>query len=553
MPTGGEALVRALRANGVDRAFCVPGESFLAVLDAFYDAPSIQVVTCRHEAGAANMAEADGKLTGRPGICFVTRGPGATHASTGVHTAMQDSTPMILFVGQVARDARGREAFQEIDYVQMFGGVAKWVAEIADARRIPELVSRAFHVARSGRPGPVVLALPEDVLREETGAAELGPAGAAGAHPGADDLLRLRALLAQAERPLAILGGSGWDEAARDAVTRFAERNGLPVACGFRRQALFDNRHPLYAGDVGVGINPALAKRVRDADLLLAFGTRLSEATTSGYTLVESPRPRQRLVHVHADPNELGRVFEPDLAINAVPAHFAAALDGVEAVDGARWSAWARAARADYEQSLRPSVPGGALDLGAAMRHLSDTLPEDAILCNGAGNFAAWLHRFFQYKRLGTQLGPTSGAMGYGVPAAVAAKLRFPERAVVVVAGDGDFSMSGHELATAAQYGAAIVVIVVNNGMLATIRMHQERAYPGRTIATELRNPDFVALARAYGAHAELVERTEDFAPAFARARAAGVPALLELRVDPEIISTRATLASIARAHANEG
>jgi acetolactate synthase-1/2/3 large subunit len=550
--SGGEALVRALRANGVDRVFCVPGESFLAVLDAFYDAPSIQVVTCRHEAGAANMAEADGKLTGRPGICFVTRGPGATHASTGVHTAMQDSTPMILFVGQVARDARGREAFQEIDYVQMFGGVAKWVAEIADARRIPELVSRAFHVARSGRPGPVVLALPEDVLREQADMAELGPAGAAGAHPGADDMLRLRALLAQAERPLAILGGSGWDEAARASVTRFAERNGLPVACGFRRQTLFDNRHPLYAGDVGVGINPALAKRVRDTDLLLAFGTRLSEATTGGYTLVESPRPRQRLVHVHADPNELGRVFEPDLAINALPAHFAAALDGVEPLGGERWSEWARAAHDDYEQSLRPSVAGGALDLGAAIRHLSDTLPEDAILCNGAGNFAAWLHRFFQYKRLGTQLGPTSGAMGYGVPAAVAAKLRFPERTVVVVAGDGDFSMSGHELATAAQYGAAIVVIVVNNGMLATIRMHQERAYPGRTIATELRNPDFVALARAYGAHAELVERTEDFAPAFARAQAAGVPALLELRVDPEIISTRATLTSIAGAHANK-
>ena len=546
MPTGGEALVRALRANAVERVFCVPGESFLAVLDAFYDAPSIQVVTCRHEAGAANMAEADGKLTGRPGICFVTRGPGATHASTGVHTAMQDSTPLILFVGQVARGMRGREAFQEVDYGQMFGGLAKWAAEIADARRIPEYVARAFHVALSGRPGPVVLALPEDVLRERVDAAELAPVTASGAHPGADDMARLRALLAQAERPLAILGGSGWDEPARAAFARFAERSGLPVTCGFRRQTLFDNRHALYAGDVGIGVNPALAQRVRDADLLLALGTRLSEATTSGYTLVEAPRSKQRLIHAHADPNELGRVFEPDLAINAAPRHLAAALDALEPVDGTRWSAWARAAHADYQASLQPSVPGGALDLAAIVRGLSGTLPEDAILCNGAGNFAAWLHRFFQYKRLGTQLAPTAGAMGYGVPAAVAAKLRFPERTVVAVAGDGDFMMSGHELATAVQFGAAIVVIVINNGMLGTIRMHQEREYPGRTIATDLRNPDFVALARAYGAHAALVERTADFAPAFAQAQASGVPALLELRVDPDIIATRATLTSMA-------
>ncbi|MEA2663982.1 MAG: acetolactate synthase large subunit, partial [Candidatus Eremiobacteraeota bacterium] len=485
MATGGETLVRALRANGVERVFCVPGESFLAVLDALYDAPSIGVVTCRHEAGAANMAEADGKLTGRPGICFVTRGPGATHASTGVHTAMQDSTPLILFVGQVARGMRGREAFQEVDYAQMFGGMAKWAAEIADARRIPEYVARAFHVALSGRPGPVVLALPEDVLRGRADVAELAPATASGAHPGADDMAQLRALLARAERPLAILGGSGWDEAARAAFARFAERSGLPVACGFRRQTLFDNRHELYAGDVGIGVNPALARRVREADLLLALGTRLSEATTSGYTLVEAPRPKQRLVHAHADPNELGRVFEPDLAINAVPRHLAAALDALEPVDGTRWSAWARAAHDDYLASLRPSLPGGALDLAAIVRWLSGTLPEDAILCNGAGNFAAWLHRFFQYKRLGTQLAPTSGAMGYGVPAAVAAKLRYPARTVVVIAGDGDFMMSGHELATAAQFGAAIVAIVVNNGMLGTIRMHQERAYPGRTIATD--------------------------------------------------------------------
>ncbi|HYZ17590.1 MAG TPA: thiamine pyrophosphate-binding protein [Candidatus Acidoferrum sp.] len=546
--SGGEILVQALLANGVDTVFCVPGESYIAVLDALYDRAAVRVVTTRHEAGAANMAEADGKLTGRPGICFVTRGPGATHASTGVHTAMQDSTPMILFVGQVARDARGREAFQEIDYARMFGGIAKWAAEIDDARRIPELLARAFRTALSGRPGPVVLALPEDMLRDRIVAADLAPAVAAGAHPGEEELARLEAMLGAAERPLMILGGSGWSEAACASIRRFAHRAALPVTCSFRRQALFDNRDENYAGDVGLGINPALAQRVREADLLLAVGGRLGEVPSGGYTLIEAPRPRQRLIHVHADPEELGRVFEPDLAINAVPIHFAAALERLNRIDGSPWSAWTRAARRDYEENLRSSSPAGVLDVAEVVRYLSGRLPDDAILCNGAGNFTTWLHRFFQYKAFGTQLAPTSGAMAYGVPAAVAAKLRHPERIVVAFAGDGDFLMSGHELATAMQFGAPIVVVLLNNAMLGTIRMHQERAYPGRVIGTDLRNPDFVALARAYGAHGELVRATEEFAPAFERALAAGVPALLELRIDPDVITPRTTLSAIRAA-----
>ncbi len=530
--SGGQLVVDALVANGVDTVFCVPGESFLAVLDALYDVPAVRVVTCRHEASAAVMADADGKLTGRPGICFVTRGPGATHASTGVHTARQDSTPLILFVGQVARGMRGREAFQEIDYRAMFGGIAKWVTEIDDARRIPELLGRAFRVALSGRPGPVVIALPEDMLRERAAAAALGPATAAGAHPGADDMARLERLLGEAERPLAILGGSGWDAAASAALQRTAARAQLPVACSFRRQALFDNRHPCYAGDVGLGIDPPLAERIRSADLILALGGRLGEVPSGGYTLIEAPRPRQRLVHVHADPDELGRVFEPDLAINARPAHFAAAFASL-ALDGARWSAWTRAARADYERKLRPAPSERAIDLPAVVRHLSERLPEDAIVCNGAGNFAAALHRFFTYKRFGTQLAPTSGAMAYGLPAGIAAKLRHPDRVVVVWAGDGDFTMSAHELATAVQYGAAVVVVIVNNGLLGTIRMHQERSYPGRQMATALRNPDFVALARAYGAFGVAVERTGEFAPAFEAALGAGTPAVIDLRTGP--------------------
>jgi len=548
--TGGRAVVDALAANGVDTVFCVPGESFIAVLDALYDAAGIRTIACRHEAGAAHMAEAHGKLTGRPGIAFVTRAPGATHASIGVHIARQDSTPMILFVGQVARGMQGREAFQEIDYAQVFGGLAKWAAEIDDARRIPELVTRAFHVAMSGRPGPVVLALPEDMLRDAVEVDDLPPATRSAAHPGDGEMARVRALLAEAQRPLMILGGSGWDDEACRAVRRFAERQALATACSFRRQALFDNRDPCYAGDLGIGPNPALAERVRAADLILAVGGRLGEVPTGGYTLIEAPRPRQRLIHVHADPDELGRVFAADLAINAGPAEFAYALDALEPIPDPPWLAWTAAARRDYEAALDPGEPRTGLDLARVVRYLDERLPEDAILCNGAGNHTAWLHRFFRYKRFGTQLGPTAGAMGYGFPAAIAAKLRHPDRVVVAFTGDGCFLMTGQELATAAQYGANVVALVVNNGMYGTIRMHQERAYPGRVAATDLVNPDFAAFARAFGAHGALVTRTEEFAPAFEAALAAGTPALIELRTDPDRITPRTTLSEIrSQAH----
>ncbi len=549
--TGGRAIVDALAANGVDTVFCVPGESFIAVLDALYDAAGIRTIACRHEAGAAHMAEADGKLTGRPGIAFVTRAPGATHASIGVHIARQDSTPMILFVGQVARGMQGREAFQEIDYAQVFGGLAKWAAEIDDARRIPELVTRAFHVAMSGRPGPVVLALPEDMLRDVVEVDDLPPATRTAAHPGAGEMARVRSMLAAAQRPLMILGGSGWDEEACGAVRRFAERNALATACSFRRQALFDNRDPCYVGDLGLGPNPALAERVRTADLILAVGGRLGEIPTSGYTLVEAPRPRQRLVHVHADPDELGRVFAADLAINAGPAEFAHALDALEPIPAPAWLEWTAAARRDYEAALEPGKPRTGLDMARVVRYLDERLPEDAILCNGAGNYTTWLHRFFRYKRFGTQLGPTAGAMGYGFPAAIGAKLRNPGRVVVALAGDGCFLMTGQELATAVQYGANVVALVVNNGMYGTIRMHQERAYPGRVSATDLVNPDFAAFARAFGAHGALVTRTEEFAPAFEAALAAGTPALIELRTDPDRITPRTTLREI-RSQAHE-
>jgi len=550
--TGGRALVDALRINGVDTVFCVPGESYIAVLDALFDVPEIRVISCRHEAAAANMAEAYGKLTGRPGIAMVTRAPGATHASIGVHIARQDSTPMILFVGQVARAMQCREAFQEIDYAQVFGGLAKWAAEINDARRVPELVTRAFHTAMSGRPGPVVLAMPEDMLRDEIDVADLARTTRTAAHPGSDELARLRALLAKSERPLVILGGSGWDADACAAMARFAARNALPVTCSFRRQSLFDNRDPHYAGDVGIGPNPALAERIRSADLILAVGARLSEAPTGGYTLIEAPRPRQRLVHVYADPDELGRVFQPELAINAGPAEFARALDDVEPIASPCWREHTGAARRDYEATLHPGEPRGELDLAHVVRYLSERLPDDAIVCNGAGNYNTWLHRFFQYKRFGTSLGPTAGAMGYGFPAAIAAKLRHPERIVVAFAGDGCFLMSGHELATAVQYGVNVVVLVVNNGMYGTIRMHQERHYPGRVVGTDLVNPDFVAYAHAYGAYGALVERTADFAAAFEDALAAGKPALLELRTDPDAITPRTTLTAL-RADANAG
>ncbi|MBA2475023.1 MAG: thiamine pyrophosphate-binding protein [Actinobacteria bacterium] len=542
--TGGQLLVDQLELHGVDTAFCVPGESYLAVLDALYDS-DIRLVICRHEAGAANMADAYGKLTGRPGVCLVTRGPGATHASVGVHTAFQDSTPLLLLVGHVGRGMLEREAFQEVDFRRMFGPLTKWAGQIDLAERVPELIARAFSTACAGRPGPVVLALPEDVLTESSAAPDAAPYLVVRPHPGADDLSRLRELLAGAERPFVLVGGGGWSvEAAADTIA-FCEANELPVGTSFRRQDYVDNRSPVYAGHVGIGPDPRLAERVRDADVLLVVGARLGELTTGGYTLLEVPRPRQTLVHVHADPEELGRVYGPALAINAGSPQFAAAARALEPVDPSPWRERTRAAREDYLANLRHDPLPGELDLGDVLAHLRERLPEDAILTNGAGNFSVWAHRFYEYRRYRTQLAPTSGAMGYGLPAAVAAKLVHPERTVVCFAGDGDFLMTGQELATAVQYELPLVVLLVNNRMYGTIRMHQERAYPGRVIGTELVNPDFAAYAKAFGAHGAVVERTADFADAFERALEAGRPALLELRVDPEAITPRATLTQI--------
>lgn len=550
--SGGEILVDALKVHGVDTVFCLPGESFLAAIDALAGASNkISTVVARHEAGASHMAEAYGKLTGRPGICFVTRGPGASHASIGVHTASQDSTPMILFIGQVGRGMLGREAWQEVDYRQMFGGMAKWVVEIDRPERIPELVSRAFHTAVSGRPGPVVVSLPEDMLAAQAEAANAGPYQRSAAHPGADHLSRLTDLIAEAERPLVIVGGGGWNARACADLTAFVEAFDLPVVSGFRRQDIFDNRHPHYAGHAGLGPSPKLVERIRSADLIVAVGGRLGETTTSGYTLFDVPRPSQRFVHVHADPNELGRIYQADLMINAGMLEFAAAaakLRPRSAVETAR-KAWVKAARADFVADQTPGSMPGPVDLGAVMMHLRDVLPEDAIISNGAGNYAIWVHKFHRYGGFRTQLAPTSGSMGYGLPAAIAAKLVHPERTAVCFAGDGCFLMSANELATAAQYGLGVIVIVVNNGMYGSIRMHQEKEYPGRVHATSLENPDFVALARAFGGHGELVSDTEGFADAFSRARAFAdekrKPAVLELKIDPEAITPSATLTQL--------
>ena len=542
--TGGRILVDQLLVHGVDTAFCVPGESYLAVLDAMHGGP-IRLVTCRHEAGAANMAEAYGKLTGRPGVCLVTRGPGATHASIGVHTAFQDSTPLVLLIGQVARAHLEREAFQEIDFRRMFGEMAKWVAQIHEPERIPEFLSRAFHVAASGRPGPVVLALPEDMLVEEAVVEDAARYSVVQPHPGAGELERMRELLAAAKRPLLIAGGGGWSsDAARDLLA-FAEANELPVGTSFRCQDYVDNRSRVYAGHVGVGIDPALAKRVQEADVLLVVGARLGEVTTSGYTLLDAPTPRQTLVHVHAGAEELGRVYHADVPINAAPGPFAAAARALEPLDPSAWRDATVAANQEYRANLEHGPLPGELDLGEVMAVLRRRLPTDAILASGAGNFTVWAHRFYEFTTYRSQLAPTSGAMGYGLPAAIAAKLVEPDRTVVCFAGDGDFMMSVQELATAVQYDAAVLVLVVNNGMYGTIRMHQEREYPGRVVGTELQNPDFAALARSFGAHGDLVERTADFEPALDRALATGRPALLELRVDPEAMTPRATLSKI--------
>lgn len=546
--TGGELLVEALERHGAERVFCVPGESYLAVLDALYDA-SIPVTVCRQEGGAAMMADAWGKLTGKPGICMVTRGPGATNASAGVHVAAQDSTPMILFIGQIERGMREREAFQEIDYRQMFGGIAKWVAEIDHADRVPEFISRAYHVATSGRPGPVVLALPEDMLVEKADALQPPAWTQVETHPGLTQMADLQKRLWAAERPIAILGGSRWSEEAVAGFTRFAERFDLPVACSFRRQMLFDNLHPNYAGDVGIGINPKLLARVKSSDLILLVGGRLSEMPSQSYSLLDIPSPTQQLVHVHPDAEELGRVYRPAQAIHASPTAFCKAAEGLQPPSELKGAGEAAQAHQDYLDwsGARPQVPGN-LQMAGVMEWLEANLPEDAVCTNGAGNYATWLHRFHRFRRYATQAAPTSGSMGYGLPAAVAAKLAFPEREVVCFAGDGCLQMTMQEFGTACQDGANIIVLVIDNGMYGTIRMHQERTYPGRPSATKLVNPDFAALARSYGAFGETVETTDAFGPAYERARAAGTPAILHLKLDPEAITPAASLSQIRAA-----
>jgi acetolactate synthase-1/2/3 large subunit len=550
--TAAQILVDALKIHGVDTAFCVPGESYLAVLDALYDArEQIRLIVARQDGGAAYMAEAYGKVTGKPGICLVTRGPGATNASIGVHTAQQDSTPMILFIGQIPGEFADREAFQEVDYRQMFGPMAKWAAQIDRPDRMHEYVSHAFHLATSGRPGPVVLALPEDMLTQTASVADVAPYQVVQASPSASDMEKLRGLLSKAQRPLVILGGTVWTQEARRDLEAFAESSGLPIACSFRFQDLIDNDHDHYVGDVGIGINPKLATRVRDADVLLVVGARLGEMTTGAYTLVEPPRPKQKLVHVHAGAEELGRVYQGELLINSGMPQFAAALKSLK-LDGAAGKLWREQARADYLEWTKPAPIPGKVQLAEVVAWMREKLPRDAIIANGAGNFAGWISRFYRYPGLRTQVAPTNGSMGYGVPAGIAAKVACPERLVVSVNGDGDFLMNGQELATAVQYGLSVIFIVVNNGMYGTIRMHQEREYPARVYATALQNPDFVSLARAYGAYGELVEETAAFAPAFERAVKSGKPALIELRIDPQAITTSTTLDAI-RARALKG
>ncbi len=541
--TAAAVLVDGLVAQGVTHVFCVPGESYLAVLDALYDR-AITIVVCRQEGGAAIMAEAWGKATGRPGVCFVTRGPGATNAASGVHIARQDSTPMILFVGQIARSMRGREAFQEVDYRRTFGDLAKWAVEIDEAARIPEIVARAFRVAMQGRPGPVVVALPEDMLDEVAEVGDAPRVEPAEPAPSPADMERLAALLAQARAPLVLVGGSRWTAADSAALAAFAERFDLPVANSFRRAGLFPADHPNYAGELGIGPNPALLERIRRSDLLLMVGGRLSEMPAQGYTLLGIPEPGVPLVHVHPDAEELGRVYQPALSIQSAPGPFCAALAGLAAPehDGGR-AAQAHAAYRAWSET--PAPQPGAFQYGEAILWLRGRLPPEAILCNGAGNFATWVHRYHRFRAFGTQLAPTSGSMGYGLPAAVMAKRMNPERIVVAFAGDGDVMMCVQEFATAVQYGAAIVVVVLDNGMYGTIRMHQEREYPGRVSATSLRNPDFRALATAFGGHGERVERTEDFAPAFERALASGLPAMLHCLVDPQALTPTRTLDAI--------
>src|SRR5579862_8987177 len=547
-----EVLVDQLRIHGVQHVFCVPGESYLAVLDAFHDS-ELTVTVCRQEAGAAMMAEAVGKVTGRPGVCFVTRGPGATNAAHGIHIARQDSSPLVMFVGQVARDTREREAFQEVDYRAVFGAMTKWTTEIDDPARVPELVSRAFYTAANGRPGPVVIAIPEDMLVERVAVADAPPYAPIETSPGPAEMAKFAEMLGATRSPIILLGGSRWSQAASDRLGHFAQKYSLPVATTFRRGSVFDQTHPCYAGDLGIGPNPKLLERIKSSDLVIMVGGRLGELPSQGYTLFDIPRPQTTFVHVHPGAEELGRVYSPQLAINATPTAFTAALENLTVVRAPAGDA--KTAHGDYlAWTEQPTEQPGAVNFGAVMVWLRENLAPDAIICNGAGNYSAWIHRFFRFRRFASHVAPASGSMGYGVPAAVAMKRLYPDRPVVCIAGDGDFLMNGQEFATAVQYNLPFTIIIVDNGMYGTIRMHQEREYPGRISATELRNPDFPAYARAFGGFGVSVERTEDFPAAFKQAVASGKPAIVHLAIDGEAITPTTTLARIrAKAMAEKG
>ena len=551
----GHLLVDCLIAQGVTHAFGVPGESYLAVLDGLHARRDrIAFITCRQEGGAAFMAEAHGKLSGRPGVCMVTRGPGATNASIGVHTAFQDSTPMLLLVGDVASDCRDREAFQEVDYLSFFGpstkGFAKRVERIDDADRIPEYVARAFATAMNGRPGPVVLVLPEDMLTQMTDAQALPRVEAVQAWTNPESLSSLREMLLASRQPLVIAGGGGWTPEAAQALQRFAENWKLPVGNAFRFQDTFDNHHPLYAGDVGIGLNPKLAARVKSSDLIIAIGPRLGEMTTGTYTLLEAPRPKQKLVHIHSSAEELNRVFQADLAINATMNAAARSLEVLAAPASLPWEDWTASANEDYLANLEPQPLPGNIDMPAIVGLLQKHLPADAVLTNGAGNFASWMHRFFKHhglvKGFKTQLAPTVGAMGYGVPAGIAAAIT-TGRVAFTIAGDGDFLMNGQELATAVQHGAKTIVVLLNNSMYGTIRMHQEREYPQHESGSRLNNPDFAALARAYGYAGVRITHTAEFEPELLAALARNEGTLIEVTLDPEVITTRGTLSAITQ------
>jgi acetolactate synthase-1/2/3 large subunit len=546
MRNGGQLLVESLVALGARKGFGVPGESYLAVLDALHDTQGkLDFILCRNEGGAAFMAAAWGKLTGQPGLCFVTRGPGVTNASIGIHTAMQDSAPMIIFVGQISTDMRGREAFQEIDYRAVFGTMAKWAVEIDDVARLPEILSRAWITATTGRPGPVVVALPEDMLTSLTDTVPLtGPARIVEPAPEPQALRDALALLASAKRPAILLGGCNWTEAGKTALRDFAEASDIPVVAALRYQDMFDNHSPCYAGDLGLGLAAGVRKTMAEADVILALNTRFGDISTEGYTLFQVPQPRQKIIHVHASTAEIGKIYIPTLGIPAGPNAFVAALSPVQG----DWAAWRARARADYEATFTLPAQPSPVDMGIVTAHLRDVLPEDVILTNGAGNFTSWPNKFFKFGRKARLLAPQSGAMGYGLPAAIAAKVAYPDRTVVCFAGDGDFQMNCQELGTAMQAGAQPIVLILNNGTYGTIRAHQERHYPARVSGTDLQNPDFTMLARAYGYHAERVERTEDFPAAFARALASPTGAVLDLNISPEALTPRQTLSQMRAA-----